>query len=272
MLVNLALMHPRLLSTLVLLDPVIQRHASAPSGPNPAQASTYRRDLWPNREEAEKGFRKSKFYQSWDKRVLDRWCEYGIREAPTKLFPGEGGKVTLTTTKHQEVLTFLRPSWEGMSEDGNTILRKDLLPDMNPEMLVRFPFYRPEPPNTLNRLPELRPSVLYVFGETSPMSSPEARKVKLDMTGTGVGGNGGVKDGLVKEVVLKGVGHLVAMEASEMCADAAAGWIGMEMQRYEVERKAYVEWTKKSMVEKSTVSEEWKKRIGPLKALPKGKL
>jgi hypothetical protein len=62
------------------------------------------------------------------------------------------------------------------------------------------------------------------------------------------------------------------MEACESCADAASGWIGMEMERFELERKAYVEWTKKSMVEKSTLSDEWKKRIVSLTALPKGKL
>jgi len=269
-LVNLSLMHPRLLSTLILLDPVIQQHASTPSGPNPAQASTFRRDLWPSREEAEKAFKKNKFYQSWDTRVLERWCRWGIRETPTELYPGEEGKVTLTTTKHQECLTFLRPSWDGMDPEGKEILKRDLLPDMSPDMLVKYPFYRPEPPNTLKRLPEVRPSVLWVFGETSSMSFPEARKMKIATTGTGVGGSGGAKEGRVKEVLLKGIGHLVAMEASEQCADAAAPWIGKEMQRFEAERKAYVDWTKKSMTEKTTLSEEWKKRVGTLSATPKG--
>lgn len=270
MLVNLSLMHPRLLSTLILLDPVIQQHASAPSGPNPAEASTFRRDLWPSRQEAEKSFRKSKFYQSWDPRVLDRWCEFGIRETPTRLFEGEEGKVTLRTTKHQECLTFLRPSWEGMSEDGSTILNRNLLPDMGMDMLVKFPFYRPEPPNTLDRLPEVRPSVLYVFGETSMMNCAQARKRKMDTSGTGVGGSGGAKEGRVKEVILKGVGHLVAMEASELCAEAAAGWLGVEMERLDGERKMYVEWTKRNAVEKLTLSEEWKRRIKSPTALDKG--
>jgi pimeloyl-ACP methyl ester carboxylesterase len=265
MLVNLSLMHPRLLTTLILLDPVIQQHASAPSGPNPAHASTFRRDLWPSRQEAEKAFKKSKFYQSWDRRVLDRWCEFGVRECPTALFPDEEGKVTLTTTKHQECLTFMRPSWEGMDASGSKIINRDLLPDMHMGMLVKYPFYRPEPPNTLDKLPEVRPSVLYVFGETSPMSSPEVRKRKLETTGMGVGGSGGAKEGKVKEIVLKGVGHLVAMEATGLCADAAAGWVGDEIRRWERERKKYVEWTKKSLSEKSTLSEEWKKWMSTTK-------
>jgi pimeloyl-ACP methyl ester carboxylesterase len=56
--VNLAFIHPRLLSTVVLLDPVIQKHASSAEGPNVAQQSTFRRDLWPSRADAEAAFRK----------------------------------------------------------------------------------------------------------------------------------------------------------------------------------------------------------------------
>jgi pimeloyl-ACP methyl ester carboxylesterase len=269
---NLSLIHPRLLSTLVLLDPVVQLHASAPKGPSPAQASTYRRDFWPSRAEAEASFRKSKFYQTWDPRVLDRWCKHGIRETPTPLYPKEKG-VTLSTTKYQECFTFLRPSWDAMSEDGKTIVNRELVPDMAPDFLVKFPFYRPEPPTTLGRLPEIRPSVLYVFGSISDMTSPESCQYKLDVTGTGTGGSGGAKEGRVEGVMLEGIGHLVAMEASEQCADAAAAWLGKEVKRFDKEREEYIEWTKQSFEAKTTFSEEWKKRIGPpLRSLPKSKM
>jgi pimeloyl-ACP methyl ester carboxylesterase len=272
MLCNLSFIHPRLLSTVVLLDPVIQAYATAPVGPSPAQASTHRRDLWPSWAEAEAAFRKQKFYQSWDPRVLDRWCKYGIRETPSPLYPGESG-VTLTTTKHQECLTFLRPSWEAMSPDGKIIMHPELVPDMAPDSLIRFPFYRPEPPNTLTRLPELRPSALYIFGKESPMSSPEAREVKMKTTGTGLGGSGGAAIGRVKQVVLEGIGHLVAMEAAVQCADAAAAWLGGESKRFEVEKNAYAAWTKQSIMAKSTLSEEWKKRVGgPIRPPTKSKI
>lgn len=273
MLVNLSLMHPRLFHTVILLDPVIQKHASSPQGPNIVQASTFRRDRWPSRTEAEASFRKQKFYQSWDPRVLDLWCKYGIRDTPTNLC-SEQGAATLTTTKHQECMTFLRPSWEAMSEDGKTIVNRDLIPDMDPESLVMFPFYRPEPPNTLARLGELRPSALYIFGGKSDMSFPAARKQKIEATGVGVGGSGGVKAGRVKEKVLEDIGHLVAMEAggSEQCAEAAAEWLGQELQRFESEKKSYLEWTKKSLASKATMSKEWENRIGGPLRPPKGKL
>jgi pimeloyl-ACP methyl ester carboxylesterase len=269
MLCNLALIHPRLLSTIVFLDPVIQQHASSPQGAGPAQASTFRRDTWPSRSEAEAAFRKQKFYQSWDPRVLDRWCKFGVRETPSALYLDDKGAVTLTTTKHQECFTFLRPSWEAMSEDGKMILHREMVPDMNPESLNKFPYYRPEPVNTLARLRELRPSAFYIFGADSDMSSPENQKEKLDNTGAGLGGSGGAKEGRVKSVVLDGIGHLVAMEASERCANAAAGWLGQEVRRFEEEKKRYVEWTKLTLVEKSTLSKEWEFRIGgPLKRPP----
>ncbi|CAL3968776.1 unnamed protein product [Diplocarpon coronariae] len=259
-LVNLSLIHPRLFSTLILLDPVMQRYATAPSGPSPAQASTFRRDVWPSRSEAEASFRKSMFYQTWDPRALDLWCKHGVRE-----LGGAGGEVTLTTSKHQECFTFLRPSWHAVSENG-TVVKRELVPDIRDDSPTKYPFYRPEPNSTLLKLGELRPSALYIFGAESPMSAPEARKLKINITGVEPGGSGGARSGRVKECTLERVGHLVAMEASDRCADAAAGWLGQELERFEDEKKKYLEWTKQSLEAKTTLSEEWKKRIGgPLK-------
>jgi len=271
MLINLSLMHPRLFTTLILLDPVVQPGASSVKAPSVAQASTFRRDHWPSRAEAELSFRKSKFYSSWDPRVLDRWCKYGIRETPTVLYPDEQGSATLTTPKHQECFTFLRPSWEALSE-AHEIIDRDLVPDMAPDSITKYPFYRPEPINTLKRLVELRPSALYIFGGESDMSYPEARKQKLDATGTGTGGSGGIKYGRVKEKVLDGVGHLVAMEASNKCAEAAAEWLGKELKRDEADQKKYQEWTANNLTSKTTLSEEWERRIGgPIRPI-KGRL
>jgi hypothetical protein len=95
----------------------------------------------------------------------------------------------------------------------------------------------------------------------------------VDITGTGTGGSGGAKEGMVEGVMLEGIGHLVAMEASEKCADAAAVWLGKEVTRFEKERMEYIEWTKQSFEAKTTFSEEWKRRIGPPpKPIPKSKM
>ena len=89
------------------------------------------------------------------------------------------------------------------------------------------------------------------------------RAEKLAITGTGVGGSGGVKEGRVKEVVLEGIGHLVAMEAVDRCADAASEWIGSELERWRKEEQEFRrEWDKKTKREKQTLSEEFKAKLG----------
>ena len=271
-LANLALMHPRLLSTLILLDPVIQGNEAPGGGGSPAYQSTFRRDIWPSRAEAEAAFLKQKFYQSWDERVFDRWRKFGIRETPTVIHPNEDGAVTLSTTKHQECFTFLRPSWPGVNEAGSEIIDQEMVPDLERNGPPTYPFYRPEPVAIFARLGELRPSVLYIFGGQSDMSSPAFRQIKMNVTGSAIGGSGGAKEGRVKEVVLKGIGHLVAMEASVQCADAAAPWLGQELERFRAVRREYLEWTKKSSVEKTTLSQEWEKRMGGDRRAPRSKI
>ncbi|KAI9656741.1 MAG: hypothetical protein M1821_003380 [Bathelium mastoideum] len=271
-LVNLSLMHPRLLETLILIDPIIQRFASAAGNWVPAQASSRRRDRWPSRSAAAAAFKKSKFYQKWDPRVMDRWVEHGLRELPTALYPevesslkttsenaesssasssgSEEREVTLKTTRHMEVFTFLRPLWD---TTWNRRTHPDACPTSNPTA----PFYRPEPTITFSQLPHLRPSVMYVFGSESASSTPSLRADKLANTGTGVGGSGGVKEGNVKDVLLE-VGHLIPMEKVSETADICVEWlsqrVGEEWQ--ELEKQEAEKWAKLSLREKTTLSGE----------------
>ncbi|KAJ2904678.1 Abhydrolase domain-containing protein [Zalerion maritima] len=268
-LVNVSLMHPRLMHSLVLLDPVISRFASTPTGPeaSPAASSYGRRDIWPSREEAVKSFKKSKFYGSWDHRVLNAWCNFGVKETPTLVYPdkGKNGEVTLTTSKHQEIFTFFRPSWPAYDKEGKEIIRPEMAPDMvsaESPQIVYYPFYRPEGALTYEKLPFVRPSVLYVFGETSEVSPPQLCQQKLDTTGTGVGGSGGAAKGRVKGVILKGIGHLVAMNVPGVCADHAADWLDNEMARWRKEEQEWEEWKAKSDREKTLLTEEWGEKLG----------
>ena len=86
-LVNLSIMHPRLFTSLILIDPVIARTPSAQGNFAPARLSAKRRDRWPSREAAAASFKRSKFYQTWDPRVLDLWIKYGLRNLPTLVYP-----------------------------------------------------------------------------------------------------------------------------------------------------------------------------------------
>lgn len=84
----------------------------------------------------------------------------------------------------------------------------------------------------------------------------------MEVTGTGVGGSGGVKEGRVKKIVLEGVGHLVAMEAVNQCADAISTWLGTELQKWRQNEDQFRSmWTAKTNLEKITINEEWRKRM-----------
>ncbi|KAI4211324.1 MAG: hypothetical protein LQ351_005879 [Letrouitia transgressa] len=238
-LVQLSLLHPRLLHTLILMDPVIL--GDAPYGPNAAFLSTRRPDLWPSRAAAESSFRRNPFFQAWDPRVLSLYVKYGLRELPTAIYPaspkGEPEKdkqVTLTTTKHQEAWSYIRSTFEPQADEERDRL---LNPDLDLEKFGDQLFQRPECIMTLKNLPAVRPSVLYIFGERSPLSPPDENEEKVKATGTGLGGSGGEKMGRVAGVVAEGVGHLVPFEDVGGSARRCAEWLETEIARWRREEE-----------------------------------
>ena len=74
-------------------------------------------------------------------------------------------------------------------------------------------------------LPYLRPSVLYVFGAKSSLSTHEEREKKIKRTGIGAGGSGGATEGMVKGHVLQGFGHLLIFEQPAETARVTADWV-----------------------------------------------
>ncbi|KAF4125562.1 hypothetical protein GMORB2_0806 [Geosmithia morbida] len=270
-LANVALASPRLFSTLVLMDPASSSFEAAPIGRHgSAEASTSlrRRDLWPSRAQAAASFTRSPFFRTWDPRVLDLYVRYGLH--PTSESDPDG-EVRLTTTKHQEVFTFSRPSWHAYDAEGrNPIDDNDVrvatAPDLphhaagsgDDSFTFTWPFYRPEQIRSIRNLAHIRPSVLYVFALMSSLSGPEQREEKMRLTGSGNGGSGGAKNGRVKAVLAENNGHLVPMEDPAMCAREAASWISREMERWWAEERQYEEWTRKPYAEKACVTDEFK--------------
>ncbi|KAJ5781451.1 uncharacterized protein N7518_009934 [Penicillium psychrosexuale] len=276
-LAQLCLMHPRLIHTLVLLDPVIQRQTTQLDSlslqinkrviAKTTQLSTHRRDLWPSRQAAAESFRRSPFYQTWDPRVLSRWIEYGLRDLPTAIYPKTptdkttGPPVTLRTTLHQEVFTFSRPNYTNIPNSTKPVNRVTH-PDLDATHAHSYPFYRPEPARIFTQIPFLRPSVLYIFAGKSDMCVPAMRADKLANTGTGLGGSGGVAAGRVRDVFLEDFGHLLAQEAVNECADAAVCWLAPEIRRWQAEEESFRgAWSRKSKVEKVTVDAEWLENV-----------
>ncbi|KAI0450940.1 Alpha/beta hydrolase family-domain-containing protein [Xylaria acuta] len=304
-LTHLALLHPRLLTSLVLLDPtIVALDASRPGGAGaaPAKASTFRRDVWPSRQDAIESFRRSPFYRAWDPRVLASWNQHALRELPTPLYPelptstsaaasaSKSGSTssdpnkptspgaTLRTTKHQELFTFLRPLYPHMATDPSTspptyTISRSGAPDCDPSLASQtsdaarvFPFYRSEGGVVSNALPAVRPSVLFVHGSTSEVSEPDVRAARLATCGVGMGGSGGAGAGRVAEVLMEGKGHLFPMEVPGETARHAARWIAAEMARWRDEQAQYEAWARLPMRQKTTLSQDFIDKIGRPKA------
>jgi len=289
---NLAFLHPRLLYSVVLMEPVMQSIKTKSSASGPALASTFRRDVWPSREAAAASFRNNKFYADWDPRCLDLWIKTGLRDLPTTLYPTYPPTtsasatqaaltaataavtaapvpsappvdvpVTLTTTKHQEVFTFLRPMHPPANNDISTFTptrttHPDLLPQ--PYGPSQTPTYRPEPILLFERLPHLRPHCLYIFAKTSQTSTPEMCAEKLRDTGVGWDGSGGVQTGAVQSVTLEG-GHFVPFEKPGVVAAEIEKWFSAELRRWREEEKVLKDqWENLKGQDKFTLNEDWK--------------
>jgi len=113
--------------------------------------------------------------------------------------------VTLTSTKHQEVWTMIRPNYSSRDASGRIQIDRSTHADLDP-LAAFVPLYRPEPRSTFLRLAAVRPSVLWLMGGASNVRLDEIRE-GIKVTGTGVGGSGGVADGRVKEVTFAKRGH-----------------------------------------------------------------
>lgn len=258
-----ALLHPRLFHSMVLLDPVIAPYHQVPMEfrASPAAASVRRRDLWPSRDAAAALFKKSPFYQAWDPRAFDQWVKHGLHNTTAD----PNGEVALATTKHQEVFTFLRPTWPAFDEGGKNAINPKWVPDVGTSLKVEFsmyPFYRPEAINTFTRMPNLRPGVIFILGGQSNVIGDDDAKKRTEITGIGLGGSGGLAAGRVKEVVHEKYGHFIPLEIPGFCAQHASEFIKKELGIWAEEQREYEEWAKKTNTEKVTVSSEYKKHLG----------
>jgi len=257
-LIQLSFLHPRLLSSLILLDPVL-----GSTMPNDFASLFYlnsiRQDLWPTRSAAEKA---SKFlFTRWDARVLQRWMKYGLRDTPTLLHP-DPGKVTLCTTKAQEAWIYGRSWFEPLPAKGTYATPKARIryPDLHDGVRQSHPFYRPEDVHVWNDLLRLRPSVLYICPEKGPMSEAKSSKEKIERTGSGLGGSGGVKEGRIASRIVNDVGHLLPFEKPLKCASVAAEWLSKDIKAWQERVEFERQHRDDKGIDKVALSKEWLKQ------------
>jgi len=222
---NLALIHPRLFTTLLLLDPVIQLSPPAlgfgTDPPGGVNYTVHKDDFFPSRDDAAKFVSKSPMFKKFDPRVVQLMIQYGFRDLPTALYPdvesaepATSKAVTYTTSKHQESLIQIRENFNARDKQGRVKINRRTHADMDP-LAAFIPLYRPEPRSTFLRLPTLRPSVLFLLGKQTFLSLDEMRE-GIKMTGSGVGGSGGIPEGRVKEDMMLKHGH-VSLPSCPFC-------------------------------------------------------
>ena len=193
------------------------------------------------------GITRSKFFKDFDPKVLDIYRKFGVRETPTAIYPdvateGQGPAATLTSTKYQEAWYYLRPNFAPVSGDWEQ--ERLLAPDQDPEKEGRRMFWRAELTQSFNNLPHVRPSVLWVYGKKSHINTAEFKDEKMELTGTGLGGNGGASRGRVEMAELDG-GHMVCCENIKGSAAVAASWLGKELGRWRKEEEFYRNFDRK---------------------------
>ncbi|PYH45984.1 alpha/beta-hydrolase [Aspergillus saccharolyticus JOP 1030-1] len=263
-LILLSFLHPRLLTTLILIDPVLAPDVHTGKGAAFAHASLATPDHWGSRASAAAFL--SKQYRRWDPRVLNLFLKHGLHHIEGD--SSSDGAVVLTTSRHQEVMQYLRANFahhtplETDPEDAPRPHDAVFFPDVIGPAHAVAPFYRNEPILAMKTLGHLRPSVLYVFGGRSPVSTPQMRAEKVERTGRGVGGSGGFERGRVREVVLDNAGHQVPFEDVGGVAHATAEWLGGEVVRWkEEEERINRDWMERSVAERVALSKEWPERL-----------
>ncbi|KAI5362757.1 putative alpha/beta hydrolase-1 [Septoria linicola] len=275
--INLALLHPRLIHAVVAIEPVINTLASEMNfmGTFPL---TVKKDKWPSKDAAISSIAKSPFYAKWTPQVLDLYKEHGLRSLPKVLPPGDQSDpknaITLTTTKHQEVVSFARAAFPKSTEQNLESFTPDpvLHPDLGDDRHPANAFYRPESTMTFQQLPFLRPSCFYIYGEKSHMAAANSkgRNDKLKATGTATGGSGGAAKGKVTEAVVKG-SHFVPFEMPDEVALLAGRWFDNELARWRQEQEE--EHRRMDAVPfeaRSRVTEEWVQWVHRLWGRKKG--
>jgi pimeloyl-ACP methyl ester carboxylesterase len=257
--VNLANLHQRLLTTIIAIEPILNKSAfrMSMSGVYPL---TYRKDTWTSRATAVGAFCSGLAYRNFHPDVVELFGEYGLRK-------NIDGTVSLVTAKTQELSAYARAAYPSRDQALNTFtptrsfhwdlgLESGTGRERNPEE----PFYRPEALLAWAWLPFLKQSVLFLHGDRSHMigSSAKGRAECAEATGWATGGSGGARDGRVKDVTVPG-SHFVPMENPEGIASVAAKWLDVGYLRWAGEGEAErATWHAMPVGQRTRLTDDWK--------------
>ncbi|KAJ5668940.1 hypothetical protein N7462_010010 [Penicillium macrosclerotiorum] len=262
-LVALSAWHPTLFHSLAFIEPGLDVQYGR-GITVPWSISTLKQgDCWASRAEAETGAVRLAGAQRWDPRVRTRLTHYGIYEIPPA--QAQGAPWALTNPKDQiaALASRLNKDRIGLGPGGLetvTLEQRQTIPDSDPDGNVNGQFYRHELKTTWDMLPKVRPWVLYINGGKSPFfGHPGTREQRLHLTGTGPGGNGGVRLGAVTQRLLEDGEHTMVFDKNmATVAEYVAVWLADESARWMRGPKTAREtWQARPMDEKQTVGPDY---------------
>ncbi|KAJ5088037.1 hypothetical protein N7456_011653 [Penicillium angulare] len=253
--------HPTLFHSLVFVEPGLDasygKHIMFPV----IFRTLQRKESWTTRKEAEMKAVKAQGAETWADGARERLKRHGVFQHHASW----GSDWALTTPKNQIASMVLRhnPEEIGMGPGGLdevTLEQRALVPDINPDSIHKGPFYRPELELGWSLLPGMRPWVLYVNGGNSHDLGPaKVRDERARITGTGVGGSGGMKLGAVKQVVIEGGEHTLPFDHDlSKLADHLGDWFVKESKRWEDgPKRRRAQWNNKAIEVKQAVTKEY---------------
>ena len=174
-------------------------------------------EKWASREEANEFVKITSPFLTWDQRVLECWLTHGVVASASFETPAA---VQLATSREEEASTYVRAVARTYDSDEHRFQEP---PDFDETTDKGRDFYCPAATITMAmRIPEIRPPVLYLFGERSPMSPRVKQQALLQQTGSGIGGSGGGSP-MVRSHVVAHSSHLLPFERPKACADSIVG-------------------------------------------------
>ena len=246
----MALLHPRLFHSVILLDPsiILQSTDNLLSALPPygfLNLVAYRQSSWTSSRSAKAALVKSPLIRGWDKRciaILEQqyFQETSAGSGPSATIPQEDQldrPVCLKTSPAQEVYAMARPT-PSRDTNGNVIPSPATHPDLHP-LDTMLPIYRAELRRTWQNLVELRPSALFVMAKKSLLCVDEMHLAALHC-GTGVGGSGGIEKGRVQEVFFSDAGHFFPMQQVARTSSVMSKWLKEETERWNLEESMWI--------------------------------
>ena len=224
-----------------------------------------RRDTWPSLDAARQAFRRLPYFSRYHPDVFEKLMQYDFRPVD----PNQpSGAVTLVTPSFLEASYFFRldPPLKGGAERdyASRTIESQNMPG----------FYSPGMARIKALMPGIGTRVCYVWsGDQSsyfaPLNQgthfapPDYRNRVVEITGTGLGGQGGTSSGQVDQIYVESGGHALPLENPVGTADVIANWLGNRWwPEWQKERE---HWKEEARFGKDTETwAEWTKRISKL--------